>query len=109
MVTPNYFKAWISGKNIGVLMLLLFILFTGMAQFASFALIQFHVMSYFGAQSEDVSLAFQMTYVGILATLPLQFRLLNRFDTRNYLLVVLILGILLNLGCAFTASFEVFT
>ncbi len=108
MVTPNYFRAWISGKSIGVLMLLLFILFTGMAQFASFALIQFHVISYYGVQSEDVSLAFQMTYVGILATLPLQFRLLNRFDTRNYLLVALLLGILLNLGCALTASFEVF-
>lgn len=109
MVTPNYFKAWISGQRIWVLLPLLFILFTGMAQFASFALIQIHVISYYGVQSEDVSLAFQMTYVGILATLPLQFRLLNRFDTRNYLLVALLLGILLNLGCAFTGSFFVFT
>tara|TARA_R110002051_G_scaffold314666_1_gene391994 strand:+ start:55497 stop:57026 length:1530 start_codon:yes stop_codon:yes gene_type:complete len=87
----------------------MFVLFTAMAQFASFAIIQHHVVSFFGAQSEDISLAFQMTYVGILGTLPLQFRFQERFEIRNYLLFALVFGLLLNIGCLVTKDLIIFT
>ena len=109
MVEPNYINPRISKYTSLIFISLLFVLLTAMAQFASFALIQHDVISFFGAQPEDISLALQMTYVGILATLPLQFRTLKRFDTRNYLLVALTMGILLNLGCLYTESLILFT
>ncbi|MEH6680278.1 MAG: MFS transporter [Sediminicola sp.] len=108
MESSNYFNRWILSYRPLVFILLLFVLFTAMAQFASFALIQHYVISSFGAQPEDISLAFQMTYIGILATLPLQFRFSKWFYTRNYLLVALGTGILFNLGCLYVQSIYIF-
>lgn len=78
---------------------MIFILFAAMAPFASFALTQQHVISFYGAQPEDISFALQIAYAGIIATLPIQFRLVRYFTTRSYLLHAFILGILVNVGC----------
>lgn len=88
---------------------LVLILFAGIAQFASFALIQAHVISFYGAQPEDVTFALQITYVGIVTTLPVQFRLLRYFNTRTYLLTAFLIGILLNIGCLFVQDLVVFS
>src|SRR5690606_22811866 len=62
-----------------------------------------------GSEAEDISFAFQMTYVGILSIMPMQFRFLRRFDRRNYLLAALLAGILLNLGSFYTRDLAVFS
>ncbi|RPD41498.1 MFS transporter [Chitinophaga barathri] len=98
MAQSIYFNAWISrhpGLARGFLIL---ILFAGIAQFASFAVIQAHVISFYGAQPEDISFALQISYAGIIATLPLQFRMVRYFNTRSYLLTAFLAGILLNIG-----------
>ena len=85
------------------------ILFAAIAQFASFGLIQAHVLSFYGAQPEDISFALQIAYVGIITTLPIQFRLAKYFNTRSYLLTAFLLGILLNIGCLFTHDLVLFS
>lgn len=108
MQNPDYFKECISGRKTLIIVLLLFILLTSMAQFASFGLIQSFVIAAFGAQPEDVSIALQITYVGILVALPIQFRLQKYFNTRNYLIIVLLLSIVFNIGCLVTDDLLVF-
>lgn len=88
---------------------LILILFASVAQFASFGLIQAHVVSFYGAQQEDVSFALQIAYVGIITTLPIQFRLQRYFNTRSYLLAAFITGILLNIGCLFIRDLVLFS
>jgi len=88
---------------------LVLILFAAIAQFASFGLIQAHVISFYGAQPEDISFALQITYAGIITTLPVQIRLLRYFNTRNYLLITFLTGILLNTGCLFVHDLVIFS
>lgn len=103
-----YFNNWI-GRSPGVVrFLLILVLFAAITQFASFGLIQAHVISFYGAQPEDISFAFQITYVGIIATLPVQFRLVRYFNTRSYLLTAFLAGILLNIGCLFVQDLVLF-
>ena len=59
-----YFRSWTAPYLLLVRILLILILFTAMAQFASFGLIQAHVISAYGAQPEDISFALQITYAG---------------------------------------------
>lgn len=87
---------------------LVLVLFAAIAQFASFGLIQAHVVSFYGAQPEDISFALQITYAGIITTLPVQFRLVKYFNTRTYLLAAFLTGILLNIGCLFVHDLVVF-
>lgn len=89
--------------------LLILVLFAAIAQFASFGLIQAHVISFYGAQPEDVSFAFQITYAGIISTLPIQFRLVRYFNTRSYLLTAFLTGIILNIGCLFVQDLVLFS
>ncbi len=87
---------------------LLLILFAAIAQFASFGIIQAHVVSFYGAQPEDISFAFQSAYVGIIAILPVMFRLIRFFNTRTYLLSVFLAGIVLNICCLYVQDLLVF-
>jgi DHA2 family multidrug resistance protein len=80
------------------LVLLIVILFTSLAQFASFVLIQQHLISYYGVEPEDISMSLMVMYAGIISFLPIQFRLLRYFTMRKYLITTLVLGILINIG-----------
>jgi DHA2 family multidrug resistance protein len=88
--------------------LLILILFISLAQFASFALIQQHLVAYYGVEPEDISMSFMAMYAGIITFLPVQFRLLRYFTMRKYLMTALLLGILINLGSFATHDIVVF-
>lgn len=105
----TYFHDWIGAHLSLVRILLILILFSAMAQFASFGLIQAHVIAAYGAQPEDISFALQIAYAGIISTLPIQFRLLKYFNTRSYLLSALLAGILLNIGCLLVQDLVLFS
>jgi DHA2 family multidrug resistance protein len=109
MVQSIYFNNYISRQPGFVRGLLVLILFAAVAQFASFGIIQGHVISFYGAQPEDISFAFQVTYVGIISTLPVMFRLVKYFNTRRYLLTAFLTGILLNIGCLFVHDLVLFS
>jgi DHA2 family multidrug resistance protein len=88
--------------------LLIVILFTSLAQFASFALIQQHLISFYGVEPEDISMSVLAMYAGIITFLPIQFRLLRYFTMKNYLMTALFLGILINIGSFITHDIVVF-
>jgi DHA2 family multidrug resistance protein len=94
-------------KKITILALIL-ILLISLAQFASFTLIQNHVTAFYGAQTEDISMAVLSTYAGIVTMLPIQFRLLRYFTMKKYLLTVFSLGIAINFGSFITHDLVVF-
>lgn len=99
-----------AGKHPGIVrVLLLVILFSAIAQFASFSIIQAHVISFYGAQPEDIPFALQIAYVGIIATLPVMFRLIKYFNTRSYLIMAFLAGILLNIACLFVSDLVIFS
>lgn len=109
MAQAVYFNKLISRHSGLARVSLVLILFAAIAQFASFGLIQAHVISFYGAQPEDISFALQITYAGIITTLPVQFRLVKYFNTRSYLLIAFLTGILLNIGCLFVHDLVVFS
>lgn len=98
MSTAQYFKPWITQWNWGVRIILFIILLSSLIQFGTFALTQNYVVSQLGAQPEEVTFAIYITYVGILATLPVQFRFVRYFETRNYLIVNILAAILLSVS-----------
>jgi MFS transporter, DHA2 family, multidrug resistance protein len=109
MVQSIYLNSQVS-RYAGLLrVMLILILFAAMAQFASFGLIQAHVVSFYGFQSEDISFALQISYAGIITTLPVQFRLVKYFNTRSYLLTAFLTGILLNTCCLFVKDLVLFS
>lgn len=89
--------------------LLILILLISLAQFSSFALIQQHLISYYGVEPEDVSMSIMAMYAGILTFLPIQFRLLRYFTMRNYLIIGFLMGILINFGSFATHDSIIFT
>lgn len=101
MRKPQYFKRWIADWEWGVRIALFLILISSLFQFASFGLTQNYMVSFLGAQPEDISFALQMTYVGILSTLPVQFRFLRYFENRTYLLLNIIVGIAFSIVCLY--------
>lgn len=103
-----YFKEWIHKWNWGMRSALFLILMFTIIQFSLFSLTQNYVVSYFGAQPEDVTFSIQVTYISLLFTLPLQVRFLNYFNTKKYLISVLLIGILLNLLSMKTTEIEIF-
>ncbi|HEX6428537.1 MAG TPA: MFS transporter [Niastella sp.] len=109
MVQAIYINNRISKHSGFVRALLILILFAAIAQFASFGIIQAHVISFYGAQPEDISFAFQIAYVGIISTLPIMFRLIKYFNTQSYLLTAFLTGILLNIGCLFVHDLVLFS
>jgi DHA2 family multidrug resistance protein len=92
-----YFREWIHNWTWGARVALFLILLFSIVQFSLFSLTQSYVVSYFGAQPEDVTFSIQVTYVSLLFFLPIQVRFLNYFNTRKYLITALLLSILLNL------------
>lgn len=94
-----YFKPWISKLEWGIRIGLFLVLLSALVQFGMFALSQNYMVSYFGAQPEDISFALLLTYAGIISILPVQFRFLRYFETKAYLLTNIIIGITLNLLC----------
>lgn len=96
---PAYFKPWIKNWDWGIRIALLLILLSALMQLGLFALTGNYIAAYLGAQPEDVSFCLISTYSGIIAFLPLQFRLLRYFEMRGYLVLNIILAILLNCLC----------
>lgn len=94
-----YFKPWISKLEWGIRIGLFLVLLSALVQFGMFALSQNYMISYLGAQPEDISFALLLTYAGIISILPVQFRFLRYFETRAYLLTNITIGIALNLLC----------
>ena len=103
-----YFREWIHNWNWGMRTALFLILMFSILQFSLFSLTQNYVISYFGAQSEDVTFSIQVTYISLLFSLPLQVRFLNYFNTRKYLITSLLFGIIINLMLMGTRDIYVF-
>ncbi|WPU91579.1 hypothetical protein SNE25_19880 [Mucilaginibacter sabulilitoris] len=108
MKTPAYFKPWLAEWNLGGIIILFIILLSGVVQFAAFGLSQTYVISYLGAQPEDITFAIQLTYIAIIVILPVQFRFLRRFEIRDYLTINLFIGILLSIICMYTTNIMLF-
>lgn len=108
MSAPTYFRPWMLHWPWGIRIVLLLFLVTGVIQFVVFGMSQNYVVSYFGAQPEDVSFALQITYCGIIAALPFQFRFVRYFQTRNMMAIVLLTGVLLSLSNLFITDIYVF-
>ncbi len=107
MKAPDYVHPRIAGRT-GLPFLLFLIMLSGIVQFAAFAMSQQYVISSMGAQPEEITFALQMTYVGILVTLPIHFRLIRYFEVRNYLIFAITLGILLSIACVYTTALLLF-
>lgn len=108
MNAPVYFKPWLAGWNLGGIIVLFIILLSGVAQFAALGFSQNYVISYLGAQPEDITFAIQLTYIGIIVTLPVQFRFLRRLEIRDYLTINIFIGILLSIACIYTTNITLF-
>ncbi|RFZ91168.1 MFS transporter [Mucilaginibacter conchicola] len=108
MNPPVYLRSWLHRSPWMVRTLLVFVTLSAVFQFGAFALSQNFVISYLGAQQEDVTFAIQMTYVGILVMLPVQFRFQRYFEPRNYMIVILSCGIALAAACLFVHDLVLF-
>jgi len=102
MNQPNFFKPWLGGNKLTIGLLLFPMLMAALIGFGLFALNQQYVVGYFGAQAEDISFSFQLTYVGIIALLVIQFRFQQYFQRRSYLIVVILAGMVLSTASYFT-------
>lgn len=96
METSSYFKKWIDDWEWGVRISIFIILLAAIIQFSLYALTQSYVVAIFGVQPEDISFSVQITYVTLLASLPLHSRLMRFFEPRNYILSAIIAGIILD-------------
>ncbi|MDP9079616.1 MAG: MFS transporter [Bacteroidota bacterium] len=101
MNAPTYLKPWLGEWSWGMKISLFLILLSAVVQFAAFSLSQTYVISYFGAQPEDISFSIQLTYAGILTTLPIQTRLQRHFEMKGYLILLIFSGILLSAACIY--------
>jgi len=93
MNAPVYFKSWASEWEWVVRALLLFVLLSAMTQFSLFGLVSTYLLSFLGAQPEDVSFSTNITYAALIAAIPMHIRFLRYFEIKNYLLTVILLGI----------------
>src|SRR4051812_11195310 len=99
---PAYFKSWINNWDWGIRIALLLILLSALMQLGLFAMTGNYIAAYLGAQPEDISFCLLSNYAGIIAFLPVQFRLLRYFELRGYLISNILLAIILNgvcIGC----------
>lgn len=108
MNAPDFFKPWVKKRKLVLWLALFLILLSGIIQFGLYALNQNYVVSHFGAQPEDITLSLQLTYVGILAILPIQFRFLRYFERRSYMITVITISILLSIASLYTTDIFVF-
>ena len=103
-----YFKDWITGWHWGVRIALFLLILTGLVQLGLFVLTQSYMVSYLGAQPEDIQFAVMSTYAGIITVIPVQFRFFRYFQTRSYLLVSMMLAIVLNYTCLHCQDINLF-
>jgi len=108
MKAPAYIRPWLAAWNWGVRITCFLVLISALMEFASIALSQNYLTSYLGAQPEDITFAVQLTYVGILTILPIQFRFIRYFEARNYLIISTFFSILLNIACIFNTDITLF-
>jgi len=101
MNAPAYLKPWLVEWSWGMKISLFLILLSSVVQFVSFSLSQNYVISYLGAQPEDISFSIQLTYAGILTTIPIQARLLRYFEMKGYLILIIFAGIILSAACIY--------
>ncbi|SFO54461.1 MFS transporter, DHA2 family, multidrug resistance protein [Chitinophaga sp. YR627] len=94
-----YFKPWVQGWDWGIRIALLLLLLSSLMQLGLFALTGSYIVAYLGVQQEDISFCLMSTYAGIIASIPMQFRFIRRFEMRNYLAANVALAILLNWLC----------
>jgi DHA2 family multidrug resistance protein len=94
-----YFKDWVAGWEWASRIALFLLLLSALVQLGMFVLTQNYMVSYLGAQPEDIWFAVMATYAGIITILPVQFRFLRYFETRSYLLSNIMVAIVLNIVC----------
>lgn len=94
-----YFKDWVAGWEWASRIALFLLLLSALVQLGMFVLTQNYMVSYLGAQPEDIWFAVMATYAGIITILPVQFRFLRYFETRSYLLFNIMIAIILNVVC----------
>jgi DHA2 family multidrug resistance protein len=104
MNQPTYLRPWLANWSWGTRIALFLLLLSAIVEFVTFSLSQNYVISYLGAQPEDVTFSIQICYAGILSALPVQARLLRWFEMKYYLLAIIMLGILLSVACIFTTD-----
>lgn len=103
-----HLKPWLANWSLGLRIVLFLVLLSGIVQFVAFSLNQVYILSYFGAQPEDITFSIQLTYVGILTMLPILFRFVRYFETKTILVFMLILAILLCITSLLTTNLVVF-
>jgi len=108
MDQPHFFKPWLGNNKVAIGIFLFLILLCALVTFGLFALNQQYVISYFGAQPEDISLSIQLTYAGIIGMLVIQFRFLQYFQRRSYLIIVILTGMALSIANYYTKDLFTF-
>jgi DHA2 family multidrug resistance protein len=103
-----HLKPWLANWSLGLRIVLFLILLSGIVQFVAFSLNQAYILSYFGAQPEDITFSIQLTYVGILAMLPILFRFVRYFEMKSILVFMLIFAIVLCVASLITTDLIVF-
>lgn len=108
MNTPVFFKPWARQHKWALWPAIFLVLLSGLVQFGLFALNANYVLSHFGAQPEDINFANQLTYAGIIATLTPQFRFLQYFERRSYLISVILFGMTLSIANIYVTNVYTF-
>lgn len=103
-----YLKEWTTDWKWATRIVLFFLLLSGLVQLGMFVFTQNYLVSYLGAQPEDIWFAVMATYAGIITILPIQFRFLRHFETRSYLLFNIIITIGLNVVCLYCQDIFLF-
>jgi MFS transporter, DHA2 family, multidrug resistance protein len=105
---PQFFKPWALRHKWAIWPLLYILLLSALVPFGVFALNQPYVFGHFGAQPEDISFAFELTNVGLIAILTIQFRFLQYFERRTYVLLVIMTSMLLLIADYFARDLYMF-
>jgi DHA2 family multidrug resistance protein len=108
MNQPVYLKPWLKEWSWGIKIAIFIILISSVFQFAMLGLSQNFVVSYLGAQPEDITFSIQLTYVGIITMLPIQIRFIKRFELRHYLILVILSGAVLSFAGLHTTNIVAF-
>ncbi len=105
---PQFFQPWAMRHKWAIWPLLYILLLAALFPFGLFALNQPYVLGHFGAQPEDIAFAGQLTNVGLIAILTIQFRFLQYFERRTYVLLVIMTSMLLLIADYFVRDLYVF-
>jgi DHA2 family multidrug resistance protein len=105
---PRFFKPWALRHKWAIWPMLYLLLLSALFPFGLFALNQPYVVGHFGAQPEDISFASELTNVGLIAILTIQFRFLQYFERRTYVLLVIMISMLLLIADYFVRDLYVF-